>query len=68
MENEREHKLREELTHLQQQHRLFDETIATLEQSLQRDQLQISRLKRQKLKIKDQISQIEDQLFPDIIA
>lgn len=64
----KEQKLREELAQLVQQHRVFDEAIAALEQSVHRDQLQISRLKRQKLKLKDQISQIEDQLLPDIIA
>ena len=32
------------------------------------DQLQIARLKKRKLKLKDQIIQIEDYLIPDIIA
>ena len=68
MENDNDKKLREELAQLLQQHRVFDEAIATLELSLDRDQLQISRLKRQKLHLKDRISQIEDQLLPDIIA
>ena len=68
MENDNDKKLREELAHLLHQHRVFDEAIATLELSLDRDQLQISRLKRQKLHLKDRISQIEDQLLPDIIA
>ena len=68
MENDRDKKLRAELAQLLQQHRVFDDAIAALEQSLHRDQLQISRLKRQKLKLKDQISQLEDQLLPDIIA
>ena len=68
MENDKDKKLREELAQLLQQHRMFDETIATLEMSPERDQLQISRLKRQKLHLKDRISQIEDQLLPDIIA
>ena len=68
MENDNDKKLREELAHLLQQHRVFDEAIAALELSLDRDQLQISRLKRQKLHLKDRISQIEDQLLPDIIA
>ena len=67
-QEERDRKLRVELAKLLQQHRVFDETIAALEQSLQRDQLQITRLKRQKLHLKDQISLIEDQLLPDIIA
>jgi hypothetical protein len=68
MENDRYKTLREELAQLLQQHRVFDETIATLEMSPERDQLQISRLKRQKLNLKDRITQIEDQLLPDIIA
>ena len=68
MENDKDKKLREELAQLLQQHRVFDETISTLEMSPERDQLQISRLKRQKLNLKDRISQIEDQLLPDIIA
>ncbi len=68
MENDKDKKLREELAQLLQQHRVFDETIAALEMSTHRDQLQISRLKRQKLHLKDRISQIEDQLLPDIIA
>jgi hypothetical protein len=32
------------------------------------DRLQIQRLKKRKLQLKDQINRIEDQLFPDIIA
>ena len=67
-EEERVRKLRAELAQLLQQHRLFDETIATLEQSVQRDQLQVTRLKRQKLRLKDEISRIADQLLPDISA
>lgn len=68
MANDKDKQLRVELTQLLEQHRIFDETIATLEQSLERDQLQVSRLKKQKLRLKDQISLIEDQLLPDIIA
>jgi hypothetical protein len=32
------------------------------------DRLQVQRLKKRKLQLKDQINRIEDQLFPDIIA
>ena len=67
-QTDKENKLRDELAHLLNQHRVFDETIAALEQSMQRDQLQISRLKKQKLHLKDQISLLEDQLLPDISA
>ena len=68
METDQDKKLRDELAQLLRQHRAFDEAIGALEQSLQRDQLQITRLKRQKLKLKDLISRIEDQLLPDISA
>lgn len=68
MESDKFEKIREELTQLQKQHRVFDETIGALEQAIHRDQLQITRLKRQKLKLKDQITRLEDQLLPDIIA
>ena len=64
----RELRLRAELAQLLQQHRVFDETIGALEQSVHRDQLQITRLKRQKLRLKDEIARLEDQLLPDIIA
>ena len=67
-ESEKEQKLRAELAQLQQQHRVFDEMIGALDQSVQRDQLQITRLKRQKLRLKDEIMRIEDQLLPDISA
>jgi hypothetical protein len=60
--------LRELLVRLRAEHRQLDDEIVTLEVSPLSDQLQISRLKRRKLKIKDQIKAIEDRLTPDIIA
>ena len=42
--------------------------IVALENVAHPDQLQISRLKKKKLKLKDQITALEDQLLPDIIA
>lgn len=65
-QNERE--IREELAKLRLEHRDLDTEIAELETSNTADQLLISRLKKKKLKLKDQISTLEDQLFPDIIA
>ena len=53
---------------LRQEHRDLDEAITALEQAGGGDQLQISRLKKRKLKLKDLIAAIEDRLFPDIIA
>lgn len=57
-----------QLAELRQQHRDLDAAIAGLEQAGTGDQLQLRRLKKQKLLLKDEISQVEDQLFPDIIA
>jgi len=58
--------LRAKLAELVQQHRDLDAAIEALATS--RDQLQITRLKKRKLQLKDQITKIEDQLLPDIIA
>ncbi|WP_043917631.1 YdcH family protein [Jannaschia aquimarina] len=60
--------LRAELTVLRQQHRDLDDAIAALEQGPLPDMLQIRRLKKQKLALKDRIGRIEDELTPDIIA
>ncbi len=67
-QREREREMREELVKLTLQHRDLDTEIATLEATGAADQLTITRLKRRKLKIKDQITALEDQLLPDIIA
>lgn len=53
---------------LQSEHRDLDAAILALTESGSTDQLQIARLKKRKLRLKDQISVIEDQLTPDIIA
>jgi hypothetical protein len=66
LQNERD--IREELVKLRLEHRNLDNEIAVLEASGSADQLQVSRLKRQKLKLKDQITALEDKLLPDIIA
>lgn len=60
--------LRERLLQIKQQHRDLDAAIASLEASGTADALQLRRLKKQKLLLKDQIGMIEDQLLPDIIA
>lgn len=53
---------------LRQQHRDLDAAIETLEESVVADQLQLRRLKKQKLQLKDAIQQVEDSLIPNIIA
>ena len=68
MEKPTEEALKERLAQLQQQHRDLDIAIGTLEDSGTGDQLQLRRLKKLKLSLKDQISKIEDDLIPDIIA
>ena len=60
--------LRIKLAALQREHRDLDEAILALEAKGTADVLTIRRLKKQKLRLKDQITQIEDQLTPDIIA
>lgn len=68
MDKDEELELRETLARLKQEHRDLDGAIDALEQSGRGDQLQLKRLKKQKLHIKDEITQIEDKLLPDIIA
>ena len=60
--------LREQLSALRQEHQDLDASITALESRPAADQLQIARLKRRKLLLKDQIGKIEDRLTPDIIA
>jgi len=60
--------LRAKLAELSQEHRDLDNAIAALVESGARDQLQLTRLKKRKLQLKDEITKINDQLLPDIIA
>ncbi len=60
--------LRQKLARLRQEHRDLDEAILALEDAAQRDQLRLTRLKKRKLGLKDEIACLEDQLLPDIIA
>ena len=68
MENEEERELREMLGRLKQEHRDLDSAIDALEDSGRADQLQVKRLKKKKLNLKDEIARVEDRLLPDIIA
>ncbi len=60
--------LRIKLEVLRQKHRDLDEAIAALQQQGPGTQLTVQRLKKEKLRLKDQITRIEDELTPDIIA
>jgi hypothetical protein len=68
MQRQDERDIRELLVKLRAEHRELDNEIAALAAGGRVDQLQISRLKKKKLKLKDQITALEDQLLPDIIA
>ena len=68
MQRQNDRELREELVKLRAEHRQLDEEIVALEASGTADQLLIRRLKKRKLGLKDQITSVEDQLTPDIIA
>lgn len=57
-----------ELVRLKEEHRDLDGAIDALETSVAGDQLQIQRLKKRKLVLRDRISYLEDQITPDIIA
>ncbi len=57
-----------ELNRLRQEHRDLDAAIDALTEMGTGDQLQLQRLKKRKLALKDKINLIEDQLTPDIIA
>jgi hypothetical protein len=57
-----------QLQQLKVEHRDLDDAIEALRARGSVDQLQIARLKKKKLVLKDQIMRLEDQLIPDIIA
>ncbi|WP_375270755.1 YdcH family protein [Sphingomonas sp.] len=50
------------------EHRDLDSAVAALSDGGVPDQLQLARLKKRKLKLRDEISQLEDYLMPDSIA
>lgn len=53
---------------LKQEHGDLDAAIEALAAAPAIDQLQIARIKKRKLRLKDEISLLEDMLIPDIIA
>lgn len=60
--------LRVKLEVLRREHRDLDEAIEALHDKGTGDSFSLQRLKKKKLAVKDEISRIEDELYPDIIA
>jgi hypothetical protein len=60
--------IRRRLAELRTEHRDLDDVIARVAGDLRQDQLQLQRLKKRKLALKDQIASLENQMIPDIIA
>jgi hypothetical protein len=65
--NERD-SLQKQLTDLQSEHRDLDGVISQVAAIQPYDQLRLQRLKKRKLRLKDEIAQLESKLLPDIIA
>jgi hypothetical protein len=68
MTRDEERELRAQLARLLQEHRDLDAAIEALQVSPSSDLLQVQRLKKRKLFLRDRVTFIEDQLTPDIIA
>ncbi len=68
MDSQEEALLRDKLSDLRAEHRDLDRQIEEIELAAAHDQITLKRLKKKKLALKDQISNLEDRLFPDIIA
>ena len=65
---EEERAARSRLAQLRQEHRDLDVAIDALLASTNPDQLQLTRMKKRKLSLRDLVAKIEDELLPDIIA
>ena len=63
-----EDEMRKRLEMLRIEHRDLDAAIDALTGAGASDQLRVARLKKRKLRLKDQMTMIEDYLIPDIIA
>jgi len=60
--------LRQRIGELQTEHRDLDDAIARLSEDHLPDQLRLQRLKKRKLLLKDQLTYLERQLDPDVLA
>ena len=60
--------IRDQLADLRREHRQVDEQIETLSRVQPIDFLHVTKLKKEKLRLKDQIQKLESSLIPDILA
>ena len=60
--------LQQRISELQIEHRDLDDAIARLSENPLPDQLRMQRLKKRKLLLKDQLTHLERQLDPDVLA
>lgn len=65
---DRQEELTERLNALKAEHRDLDDAILALSQRAVPDMIQIQRLKKRKLQLKDEILRLESQILPNIIA
>lgn len=68
MDEQEEQALRHRIEELRLEHKDLDDVIARITEDPTINQLQVQRLKKKKLAIKDEILRLESQLIPDIIA
>ncbi len=68
LSDEEINQIQEELNQLMLEHRDLDEVIMKLQQDPSQDQLQLTRLKKRKLALKDSIHRLESCLIPDLNA
>lgn len=60
--------IKAKITQLKAEHRLLDEDIRRLEEGAPFNPIEMQRLKRRKLALKDLLARLESKLLPDIIA
>jgi len=64
----KEHQIRERLTQLKEKHEALKSQLSGLESAPEANELDIKRLKKEKLSLKDDIKHYEDMLIPDMDA
>ena len=68
MDLDEQRKVREHIIQLKLEHHDLDVAISRLAADLRSDELQLSRMKKRKLQLKDYIARLESSLIPDLDA